>query len=43
MRRPVDAERLRRFEQIEPRLHMHPAIDPVSFRHAVEELALSEE
>lgn len=34
---------LRRFEQIEPRLHLHPAIDPASFRHAVEELALSEE
>jgi hypothetical protein len=32
-------ELLRRFEQIEPRLHMHPAIDPVSFRKAVEGLA----
>jgi uncharacterized nucleotidyltransferase DUF6036 len=32
-------ELLRRFEQIEPRLHQHPAIDPVSFRQAVEELA----
>jgi hypothetical protein len=36
----VDRQELRRrFEQIEPRLHQHPAIDPVSFRQAVEELA----
>jgi hypothetical protein len=35
-------ELLRRFAQIEPRLHQHPAIDPVSFRHAVEELASAE-
>ena len=36
-------ELLRRFEQIEPHLHQHPAIDPASFRHAVEELVSSEE
>jgi len=33
-------ELLYRFEQIEPRLHQHPAIDPVSFRHALEELVV---
>jgi hypothetical protein len=31
-------ELLRRFEQIEPNLHTFPAIDPVSFRKAVEDL-----
>lgn len=36
-------ELLRRFEQIEPRLHQYPAIDPVSFRQAVEALASSDE
>jgi uncharacterized nucleotidyltransferase DUF6036 len=36
-------ELLRHFEQIEPHLHQYPAIDPVSFRRAVEELASSEE
>ena len=36
-------ELLRRFEQIESRLHQHPAIDPVSFRRAVEQLASLEE
>lgn len=35
-------ELLRRFEQIEPLLHQYPAIDPASFRRAVEELSLSE-
>jgi uncharacterized nucleotidyltransferase DUF6036 len=35
-------ELLRRFEQIEPLLHQHPAIDPVSFRRAVEALVSSE-
>jgi hypothetical protein len=36
-------ELLRRFEQIAHRLHQHPAIDPVSFRHAVEELVSTKE
>ncbi|MFL6194373.1 MAG: hypothetical protein ACJ75H_09400 [Thermoanaerobaculia bacterium] len=28
----------RRFEEIEPRLYRYPAIDPVSFRKAVEKV-----
>jgi len=32
------AEAMRQFEQIEPDLYRYPAIDPASFRRAVEEL-----
>lgn len=34
-------ELLRRFEQIEPQLYRFPAIDPATFRRAVERVALS--
>jgi hypothetical protein len=32
-------ELLRRFEQIEPQLYRFPAIDPATFRRAVERVA----
>ncbi|HEX2223337.1 MAG TPA: DUF6036 family nucleotidyltransferase [Thermoanaerobaculia bacterium] len=32
-------ELLRRFEEIEPGLYRYPAVDPVSFRRAVEEIS----
>ena len=35
------AELRRRFEEIEPRLHRYPAIDPAAFRRAVEEMTAS--
>src|SRR3989442_10140727 len=34
-------ELLRYFEKIEPRLYLYPAIDPATFRRAVEEFAAS--
>jgi len=41
VRGPVDAGRIRQlyFEQIEPDLYRYPALDPPSFRRAVEEAA----
>ncbi|MBI4056075.1 MAG: hypothetical protein HY399_00825 [Elusimicrobia bacterium] len=42
-RRLVDSKKLMNYyQQIEPQLYRYPAVDPTTFRHAVEELIQSE-